>query len=55
MLNCGGGGGGMGEVTGDGSEVGGASHRNPCATPSSSPNGGEISGIYSGPFLPSFM
>ena len=62
----------MGEVTGDGGEVGGGvggggSCRNPClinrialrgeayATPSSSPNGGEINGLYSGPFLPSFL
>ena len=46
---------------------GGHNHRNPCfmnwtalrgeacGTPSSSPNGGEISGLYSTPFLPSFL
>jgi len=86
MLNCGGGGGGVGEVigdggeggggvggggvgevTGDGGEGGGGSHGNPCfinltalrreacATPLSSLKGGEISGLYSRPLLPSFL
>jgi len=69
MLNCSGGRGGTGEVTGNGGEVGGGvggggCHGNPClinwiplwekayATPSSSPRGGEINGLYSRPFLP---
>ena len=72
MLNYGGGGGGMGEVAGDGGEVGGGvggggSCGNPClihwialhgeayATPSLSLKGGEISGLYSRNFLPSFL
>jgi len=72
MLNCGGGGGGMGEVAGYGCEIGdgvggGGSRRNPYlinqialhgevyTTPYSSSNGGEINGLYSRPFLPSFL
>ena len=72
MLNYGGGGGGIGEVLGDGGEVGGGvggggNRENPClinwitlrgeacVTPSLSPHGGEINGLYSGPFLPSLL
>ena len=67
MLNCSGGGGGMGEVIGDNGVGGGRNHGNPClinwttlrrescTTPSSSPNDGDTSGLYSWPFLPSFL
>ena len=52
---------------GGGGVGGGGSRRNPCfinrtallgeacATPCSSLKGGEISGLYSGPFIPSFL
>ena len=72
ILNCCGGGGGMGEDGDDGGEVGGsvggdgicgilclirliAFHGETFASSSSSPRGGEIKGLFSGPLLPSFL